>query len=419
MFVYKTPKELEGLSEYQLEKYFDEKQKHEEKVAKENAEKAAKEVSDKAIEDAKKDFDQKLEDAKKSQDEAIEAQKTELQSRIDELTAKLQRTNFADRQERKQTMSDLIEAKLSTDEGEQLLKDFAQGKRATFNTDVEIGKALLKPTSNGGYVSPEMAGIYGVGHDVLHARDVLRVLPTMSDVIKFLQLTPDPDADGIGQVAEGATKPDMAYISNVVSVEVVKLAGLLDVSDEMLDDVVGLRAFLAAELPLAYLEVEDQYIFKSADGIYTLAQTWVPNGSVTAASNVWDILVSARTQISLNKRRATAAFVSPILYQELLINKDLEQAYTYPIVTDANGVLRIGTLPVYETNIMEDGEFLVGDFATGAALWQRKAMNVRYSEEHKDNFAKNVVTIRIESRVAVTVYKTDAFVKGEITFPTT
>jgi len=316
-------------------------------------------------------------------------------------------------------MSELIEAKLSTEEGEKLLKEFAQGKRQLFNTDVEATKVLLKPTSNGGYVSPEMAGVYGVGHDVLHARDVLRVLPTMSDVIKFLQLTPDPDADGYGIVEEGAQKPDLGYLSNVVSVEVEKIAGLLDISDEMLDDVVGLRAFLAAELPLAYLDFEDSYIFKSTNGIYTLAQTWVPNGNVTAASNAWDILVSARTQVSLNKRRATAAFVSPVLYQELLINKSDENAYTYPIIIDVNGVLRVGNLPIYETNILEDGEFVVGDFATGAAFWQRKAINIRYSDEHKDNFAKNIVTVRVEGRGAITVYKTDAFVKGDVTFATT
>lgn len=418
-FTYKSPKELEDLSEYQLEKYLDEKAKFEAEQAKENAETAAKAIAEQLIADAKKSQEEAIEAVKEEAKKALEAKDEELKGKIEALEAKLQRTNFGDRAERIKTMSDLIEAKFSTTEGEQLLKDFAKGAKGAFNTDMEASKVLLKPTGNGGYVAPEMAGIFGVGHDMLHARDVLRVLPTAADVIKFLRLTPNPDADGIGLVEEGQTKPDMGYLSEVVSVEVEKIAGLLDISDEMLDDIVGLRAFLAAELPLALYEFEDQYIFKSTNGIYTLAEQWVPNGNVTAESNAWDILVSARTQVSLNKRRATAAFVSPILYQELLINKSDENAYTYPIIIDANGVLRVGTLPIYETNIMEGGEFVVGDFATGAAFWQRKAVNIRYSDEHKDNFAKNIVSVRIEERGAITVYKTDAFVKGDIGYPTT
>ena len=422
MFVYKTPKELEALSEYQLEKYLDEKQKHEEKVAKENAEKAAKEVSDKAIEDAKKDFDQKLEDAKKAQEEAIEAQKTELQSRIDELTAKLQRTGLNDRGDRIKTMSELIEAKLSTDEGEEMLKNFMKGMKEKFNTDVETSKVFLKPTANGGYSNPDLVGIYSQGHNNLHARDLMRVFPVseFADMVKYLRLEVDPAADSIGLVGEGVKKPKIGYIPTPVSTPIRKIAGLLDVSDESMNDLKGFRAWLASELPLAYLDVEDEYVFNhQTDGVVTLAQTWVPNGSVTAASNAWDILVSARTQVSLNKRRATAAIVSPIVYQELLINKDLEQAYTYPIIIDANGVLRIGTLPVYESNSFEDGEFLVGDFATGAALHQKEAMNIRYSEENATNFEDNLITVRIEGRVCVSVYKPDAFVKGEVSFPTT
>src|SRR5690606_38771236 len=164
-FTYKTEKEIAELSEYQREKYFDQKREFEANQAKEAAEKAATEKANEVIESAKKDFDAKLEEAKKAQEDAIEAQKADLQSKIDELTAKLQRTNFADRQERIKTMSELIEAKLSTEEGEKMLKDFANGAKAALNTEIEVGKAtFLKPTANGGYVAPEMSGIYGQGH---------------------------------------------------------------------------------------------------------------------------------------------------------------------------------------------------------------------------------------------------------------
>lgn len=368
-----------------------------------------------------------LEDVKAEQAKTVEAMKAEFDQSIKDaavkaaadletLEAKMKNLSpLNDRSERVKTMSDYIMLKLSTPEGEALLKNFQRNKK-DLNFEVEgVEKAtFVKPTAGGGYVSPEMAGIYGVGHDSLHARNVLRVLPTASDLVKFLQLTPT-DPSGFGYVAEGATKPDLGYTSVVKSVDIKKIAGLLDVSDEAMDDLVGFRAFLATELPLAYLDFEDQYVFKHVtDGIYTQAQAWVPNGSVSASSNSWDKIISAATQVRLNKRNPTAAFVSPVGYQELLINKDTGDAYTYPVVMDSNGVLRVGALPVYPTNILEDGEALIGDFATGAALWQKKGMMVEYSDEHKDNFATNIVTIRVEARICVAVYKTDAFVKVDL-----
>lgn len=379
-------------------------------------ERAIKEAVDAQLEAVKAESAKSVEAMKAEFQAEIEKAKQEAKEEAEKLQAKLKEQGIGTpREERIKTMEEYIMAKFSTEEGEALLKNFMRDKKS-LNTDIEgTEKAFLKPTSNGGYVSPELAGIYGAGHDTLRARNVLRVLQTSSDLIKFLQLTPDPDADGYDYVAEGATKPDLAYLSQVKQVAIKKIAGLLDVSDESMDDLVGFRAFLASELPLAYLDFEDQYIFKhTTDGIYTQAEAWVPNGTVDASSNAWDKIISAATQVRLNKRNPTAVFVSPIGYQELLINKDLENAYTYPIVMDSNGVLRVGGLPIYATNVLEGGEFLVGDFATGAALWQRQGMTVAYSDEHKDNFATNIVTIRIEARIAVTVYKTDAFVKGDL-----
>lgn len=419
MFKILSKEQYEALDVREQVKYEIELEAHK----KSEQEKSVKEAVAKELESLKEDNAKNLATLKEEQEKAVKDIQEKAKADLETLEAKLKTFNLStDRNERVKTMSDYIMAKLSTEEGENLLKAFAKGSKGAFNTEIEgIEKAtMLKPTGNGGYVSPEMAGIYGEGHDFIHARTVMRVLPTASDVVKFLQITPDP-AKVIGKTGEAQTKNELDYISTVKKVDVIKLTGLLDIADEMLEDVVGFRAFISAELPLAYLEAEDQYVFNDpVDGIFTLAEQWVPNGTVTETSNAWDKIVSAATQIRLNKRYPTAVFLSPVGYQELLINKDLEEAYSYPIVLDGNGTLRVAGMAVYSSNILENDEFLVGDFASGAALWQKKAMTVAYSEEHKDNFAKNIVTIRIEGRLAVTVYKTDAFVKGTFTVaPTT
>ena len=58
------------------------------------------------------------------------------------------------------------------------------------------------------------------------------------------------------------------------------------------------------------------------------------------------------------------------------------------------------------------GEFLVGAFRMGAQVWDRESASVQISTENKDNFTKNMVTILAEERLALTVYRPEAFVKG-------
>jgi len=142
-----------------------------------------------------------------------------------------------------------------------------------------------------------------------------------------------------------------------------------------------------------------------------------PFGTVTAASNEWDKLMAAITEIRTRKRNTSAAFVSPIFYMELWINKGTGSGeYTYPIVMGENGVLYVGGVPVYWSNVFEDYEGLVGDFARGASIHQRKAMNIAYSTENKDNFTKNIVTIRLEGRVALAIRVPEAFLRlGAVT----
>ena len=418
-FTYKTEKEIAELSEYQREKYFDQKRDFEANQAKAAAEKAATEKANEVIESAKADFDAKLEDAKKAQEDANKAKEDELNDKIEKLEAKLQRLGIADRAERVKTMEELIMAKFSTEEGEKLIKDFVAGAKKAFTAEIEVNKAVFSTPA--GSVPADFRAISSPSYQRVHARNVLSVFPTISNLITYLRLTPDPDADGIQITAEGSLKGEIVYDQEVVELAIKKIAGFLNVTEESVEDVPGFRAWIASELPKAYLLAEDQYIFKHAtDGIFTLAETWVGQGSVDASSNPWDKVISGLTQVRLANAYPNAIWVSPIGRQELIINKDLENSYTYPIALGDDGVLRVDGVPVYTSNTFVDGEFLVGDFSTdGVTLHQREAMNVRYSDEHAENFTSNLLTFLIEGRVGVAVRKTYNFVKGDILSATT
>jgi HK97 family phage major capsid protein len=52
---------------------------------------------------------------------------------------------------------------------------------------------------------------------------------------------------------------------------------------------------------------------------------------------------------------------------------------------------------------------LVGAFREGAQVWRKGGLTVESSNSHQDYFRKNLVALRAEERIALTVYRPSAF----------
>lgn len=415
-FVKKTPAEFEALSEYQKEKYLDEKAAHEASIVKDQVEKSAREAIEAMKAELKTEREAELKGLSDANEEALKKLSDKYQVELDEMKAQLQRAKVGEVNERMKGMSEHIIARLSTEEGEGMIKSFFAGQRErlSLTLDEQAVKAMAYPT---GGIAPQIGAIVGPGHDAVHARNVIPVFPTTSNLYKFIQYTLDDTKPGFGMVDVGGQKPEINWIPNVAEAPVRKIAGLLHVPDEVMDDVVGFRAWIARELPEAYLDAEDQQVFKGDGTGLNLLGLWYQaafqsyGGSVDASSNAIDKIVSGITEVRQLKRPTSAVFVSPIEWQEILINKDNQEAYTYPIILRADGVMTIGGIPIYWSNIFEEGEGLVGSFDRGTAIMQKMAMQIAYSGENKDNFEKNIITIRLEGRIALPIFYPESFIK--------
>ena len=69
------------------------------------------------------------------------------------------------------------------------------------------------------------------------------------------------------------------------------------------------------------------------------------------------------------------------------------------------------------TPAMTADEFLVGAFQLGAQVFDREQANVVVATQNEDDFVKNMITIRGEERLAMALYRPEAFVKGDLTPP--
>lgn len=418
MFKILTKEEFDALTPAQQSYYMEQKKAHDDKEVKERVDKSVKEAIEAQKEDLQKENKELLDKLQKENAEALEKLAKENGVKLEEMEAALKRNKIADIGNRLKGFAEHIIEKLSTDEGETMIKDFFKGQREKFNFDVDADTLKAPITVPSGSVAPEFLPIVGPGHDDIHARNAIPVFPTVADIVKFVQFTYTGATAGFAMVDVGAAKPELLYTSALAEAPVRKLAGWLDVPDEVMDDVVGFRAWIAYELPKAYLDAEDMQVFKGDGTGLNLLGLWyqadnqtLPFGSVSYTSNQWDKLMAAITEIRTRKRSTSAAFVSPIFYMELWINKGTTKEYTYPIVMGENGVLYVGGVPIYWSNVFEYYEGLVGDFARGASIHQRKAMNIAYSGENKDNFVKNVVTIRLEGRIALAIRVPEAFIR--------
>jgi HK97 family phage major capsid protein len=77
-------------------------------------------------------------------------------------------------------------------------------------------------------------------------------------------------------------------------------------------------------------------------------------------------------------------------------------------------VARVWTIPVVATQAMTANKFMVGA-SVGAQIFDRQDATVEISTEHSDFFARNMVLLRAEERLALAVYRTTAWTKGDFT----
>lgn len=425
-FKYLTKAEFEALTDYQKEKYADEKRSAEMKETQEAAKVAAETAADEKVKIVKDELTV-----------IIEAQKTEIAGlvvKIDETDRK--REAVEAKMERIQIQQRTAEtAGLKAEIGKTFAKD-GEGRKAleafktTKSFNIEIGgdgllaeKAPAVIGVPAGTTAQNWLMPIGIPHETVQARDIINVYPTEFPSINYVQFTKKDG--GIANTLPGAAKPQFDYMPTGKVALVVKPAGWVSVQEEFLDDVVGSGAFLAQELPWAYKDEETRQVFKGngtteLPGLFSTVATALNFAGFMAAgpnSNDWDKLIVGLTNSRRSLRPGDAIWVSPEAYGELLMNKSEGdvQEYDYPIQATTAGQLAIGGIPIYFHTVFGATEGLTGNFSRGVALWQRKGITLRTSTEADQNFFKNLVTFLIEARIAMTPFFPESFKKIDFT----
>ena len=252
----------------------------------------------------------------------------------------------------------------------------------------------------------------------LTVRDLLAPGRTNKAVIFYLKET--GYTNNAAPVSEGSLKPKSDLIFDMVTGVVRTIAHTLDISLQMLDDVDFIQSYIENRMVYGLKLIEEGELLTGSgtgqhlNGVYTQATAYAqPAGSVVQDETDIDKLRLAMLQVELANAQTTGIVLHPTSWANIELLKDTLNRYI--IANPQNTTTgRLWARDVVSTQAMTAGKFLVGDFAQHAQIFDRQDANVAISFENKDNFERNMATLRVEERLALAVYRPEAFIKGTL-----
>lgn len=267
------------------------------------------------------------------------------------------------------------------------------------------------------------------GQRRLTIRDLIAKGRTASNSIEYVQETGFQNMAGV-QATEGSAKAQSDIAFTDATAPVVTIAHWIRTSKQILSDAPRLQSYIDGRMRYGLKLVEENQILMGSgtsgniNGIYTQATAYsapsggygggfYQDGSTAIVVNPLDILRLALLQAELAEYPADGIVLNPIQWAYIETLKDASGRY---IIGNPQGSMSpmLWNRPVVATQAMTTDKFLVGAFGMGAEVFDREDAGVLVSTEDGDNFRTNRVTILAEERLAMAVYRTEAFVKGDL-----
>ncbi|MDI7923396.1 phage major capsid protein [Ferirhizobium litorale] len=247
-------------------------------------------------------------------------------------------------------------------------------------------------------------------------RDLIAPGRTTSSSVEYVKET--GFTNSAAPVAEGTTKPKSDLTFNLLSTQVRTIAHIFKASRQILDDAPALASYINARGTYGLKFVEENQLLngdgtgQNLNGVLPQATAFAP-AFAPAEETAIDRLRLAILQVILAEYPASGFVLHPTDWAKIELTKDLGGNYIVGNAMSPMGPTLWG-LPVVQTQAISAGEFLTGAFNLGAQIFDRLDVEVLLSSENVDDFEKNMFTIRIEERLALAVYRPEAFVTGDV-----
>lgn len=239
--------------------------------------------------------------------------------------------------------------------------------------------------------------------------DLIPQTTTTQTAVTYMEET--TFTNNAAEVAEGEAKPEGALALTEQSSTVRKIAVWLPVTDEQLEDVPRIEAYLNNRLPFMVQQRLDLQII-SGNGTAPNLSGILDHSIQTQAKGadpVPDAVYKAMTKVQVTgQAMPDAAVFHPNDWQDVRLLRTTDGIYIWGNPSEA-GPQRIWGLRVAVVQAATENTAIVGDFGNFSELAIKKGITVETTNAHSDFFIYNKQAIRAEMRAAFLLYRPNAF----------
>ncbi len=280
-------------------------------------------------------------------------------------------------------------------------------KRKGEKSHLDIGTKTLFETTAGW--APETIRTGRVVEDAqrpIQVIDLLPQTPTTQSAVTYMEETTFTSA--AAEASEGAAYGESALELTEASSTVRKVATFLPVSDEQLEDVAQVSAYINNRLTFMIKQRLDSQILVgngAAPNLRGLLNVVGIQTQAKGADPVPDAIYKAMTKVRVTGRaNPSAVILHPNDWQGIRLLQTADGVYIWGSPSDA-GPERIWGLQVVQSDAETENTGLVADFTTHTELSTRRGVEVKVSDSHSDYFVKGKQAIRADLRVALVAYR--------------
>lgn len=351
---------------------------------------------------------------KETADEAL-LKMNELTGQMTELEQKMARRGENDPEERKSLGQRFVES--------EDVKSWLESSPTSGKADLRVKADLTTLTTDAdgsvgdGAAPTRLPGVQELAQRRMTVRDLLSQGRMDGNTIEYVQET--GFNNNAAPVAEGATKPQSDIKLDLKSSSAKVIAHWMKASRQALDDVSFLRSMIDQRLIYGLSFAEENQLL-NGDGTGQNLSGLVPNATAYSeafaptAGTAIDTMRLAMLQAALAEYPATGHVMNPTDWARIELTKDADGRY---IIGNPQGTISptLWGLPVVATQAMAVDKFLTGAFKLGAQIFDRWDARVEAGFVDKD-FINNMVTLLAEERLALAVYRPEAFIYGDLGF---
>lgn len=307
-------------------------------------------------------------------------------------------------------------------------------KGATPSTRIEIPRAqykaaIVNATGSGQplVAADRRPGIVTAPQRRFTIRDLFSQIRTASNLVEYVRelvytnnAGPQYDGTSPAPQTEGVVKNESGITFELEQAAVVTIAHHITASRQVLSDAPMLERYLNDRL-LYGVKIEEEDEILNGDGTGAqlnglINQATAFTGGATNQSAL-DTLALSIAQLAVGDYMASGFILNPMDWWSSAIRLKKNSQGDY-ILGDpqAMGEPRLWGLPCVITNTMPAGSFVTLDAPRTGYVADREDANVRMSDQHADNFTRNLVTILCEERLSLIVEQPRAIIHGSLSY---